>query len=1566
MSCSPRLTAGLLLLVLTSTSALAAPPSFVDHQVRYAPERFRTVAKDGGTIIEMKGATRTFEAGRPDLPVASELIEIPAGTRVTGIEVRALATEPLGTAARVPAAVLPRPGLQPVERSAEDPAWYRRAGFPPVSEAARLGVQGSMRGRNFAAIEVNPVRWDAASGRLERVSRLDVRLILEPFQDAAVLRRERIVPEWESDAAFAASRAALAGGRDPQPFKPTQVPSVLGSPVAYVIITTDALAAEFQRLADWKTQSGVPAVVRTLSFIQQNYPFGADDADRMRQFIRDCYTRWGTKWVLIGGDTEIMPYRVIRTTFFGGENIPCDLYFSSLDGTWNADGDALYGEGYATVSNPGDAADLMPEVYVGRAPVVTVPDVQRFVNKNFQYTRTPVGDYEHTVHFFAEVLFPADWEPFEPTSLDGAELVEDVLPYLMAHPSVYTLRQLQNYTDPRWTPGARPESRALVIDSVNAGYNMTIHIGHGYRSVMSVADANLTNADVLALANGNRLTNLYSTNCTSNAIDFPAIGEAWLGAANGGAVTNIGSTRFDFPYSARAFQEEYFKLVYQDSVNAVGEAQAKQKIPFIGSSTSDNINRWTETTMLLLGDPELRQWTGAPRTLTVTHPPTYALGETTMTVNVKIGATDLYGARVTVHKPGDDYRSVTTDGAGNAVLEFRPGSTGTFYLTVSAYDSRPVQDTLVVAPGVAAVLADVAPTVNDTDDDGPGGRVGNGNGFFDSGETVDVTVPVTNNGGAAALNANGTLSTSDGLVTIVTPTATYGSIAPTATASGTAYRVSLPFTAADQREIPFTLSLANDGGGHHLQRFRITTRAAEPAHLGHSVSDPTGNNNGIADAGETISLALRLRNLGTGHGGTLTAVLRSYDGLCTITDSSAVFVNATPGSEVTGDPFEFVYSSTAAKLDLVVSNVYGVIATHKFDLVRPNAPTNTSATGSASSITVKWTPPTASPDVRGYNVYHSFNNGPYTKVNAVPTDRTSYYEDSGLLPLTRYFYFITAVDSSGNESGLSPGTDTSTNPPKHAIFPVEMDRATPAPVAVDYVWQATMMDIVAGAQWLWAWRADGAAHRDADATAITHGDFTTRGAYYAAGASLGKVDGVSWSIAAPSWDSLGVYLFDRDGNVRPGWPVPTVDPVWSAVSMGDLDNDGDLEMVFGSNGSLVYALRADGTEWMDGDSNPGTTGVFKVLSGSFNPGTPGIADLDANGVRDIVYAGADGNLHVWRPDGSNLTGFPVMLTPNIRSSVAIGYLDGLGDTQVDIVVLAPNDSLYVIRADGSRRPGFPVFVPVDLMSKNPSPAIADMNADGFADIVAAGSNGRIYVVDRNGVFHAGFASSRYSVLTSFASEGSPVVADINGDGLPDVVMGDEEGVLNGISGTGAPLPGFPIQLGGEVRGVGALCDCDSDGMSEIVISSWDTNTYMWDYDFTFSPAGAPSWPQFMHDARRTGFAANPAFVDVETPAVAAPPARIELAAPSPNPARESSRIAWAVPADRAGAELDVSVYDLAGRRITTLAHGVAEAGRFTTDWNLRTFESGRVGGGIYFVRLRLGPSMESRKLVVMP
>jgi hypothetical protein len=215
------------------------------------------------------------------------------------------------------------------------------------------------------------------------------------------------------------------------------------------------------------------------------------------------------------------------------------------------------------------------------------------------------------------------------------------------------------------------------------------------------------------------------------------------------------------------------------------------------------------------------------------------------------------------------------------------------------------------------------------------------------------------------------------------------------------------------------------------------------------------------------------------------------------------------------------------------------------------------------------------------------------------------------------------------------------------------------------------------------------------------------------------------------------------------------------------------------------------------------------------------------------------------------------------------------------------------------------------------------------------------------------------------------VADINGDGFNDIICGGEEGQLVAMSGaTATMLPGFPILLAGEVRGTPAVADIDKDGKSEIILAGWDKNLYVWDYDFPFSPGQTPPWPQFHHDARRTGFASAPLFVGVGDEPGDGPQgnvAQLEFGLPMPNPTRPGAgtRFHFAIPATHAGATYELDIYDLSGRRVQRVDSGIAQAGRFSLQWNLRNAAGRPVEGGVYFARLTVGGKSLQQKFVVL-
>jgi hypothetical protein len=1484
------------LLAVTLSGLVAVADSMAAEIVRtfnFAPHEVSVLRSSTGARISLVGGVPVGEPGQPETPAVPAYVEIPDGERVTGVSFEAAGWAPVPSdAGRIRAAAALSPGF-PIRGSEPDPALYAADAWFPAA-AGIAGPGGGVRGRNLASLALRPVRVRPASGAVEVATSITVRIETAPDLSPDRLVRKRVVAEWEEEFARTSPRAGrglealtpswtstarVESARLPGTqsgggaFAPSVVPSVEGSPVQYLIITNNLMQSQMQRLADWRTRTGVPTVVRTVEFIQANYPYGFDLQDRIRRFIREAYEQWGITHVLLGGDTDVIPPRYGRTTFFGGAYIPTDLYYSDLDGNWNADGDSLFGEAYQELSAPGDNVSLFPDVYVGRAPVITVAQAQTFVDKVLQYSRTPVGDYENKSLFAGEVLFPQDYVPPASISLDGAEDCESAISRLT--PEMQVLRLYENW--PAYdSVGALPETRQRVLDSLSVGRGLFHHVGHGYRNSMSCGDAAVTNPDAEALSNGDRLFWLYSINCTSNAIDFASLGEAFILNPNGGAVSNIGSTREDFPVTGRSYQDEFYDLVFQDKVPTVGEAFARQKFPFIGLAFYDNTHRWTQFTLALLGDPAMPLYWRKPPSLVVTAPANVPLSDTTFTVHVTSGGNPVANARVCLLKANEEYEVALTNGSGDAVLHVRAETPGAAFLTVSAASSRPFEGSVNFTSAAGIVLVQKAAN-RTVDDDNLSGTIGASDGAADAGERIDWLLPVTNSGGAVAGNVTATLSSTSPHVTVLNAAASYGSIFGSQTVPGTAFRVQIAENVPDGTEALFRLDMFS-GGAHWVDEFRLPIRSPNLVHFANTVVDngtngTIGNGNGRLDVGETIDLSVSLRNVTTGTARGVTATLATSTPGVSVTNGNATIGDVAANTSATSTSFRVVNTSAGdPRFTLTVSDAYGVRYVQEMDMVLPVGITGLVGTGASSSITLVWKK-SASADLAGYNVYRSSAQaGPFVRVNPVPTDRTALYVDEALPSLTRFYYQVSAVDSSGNESLKSSVSSASTNPPLAAGFPLVTERNMPSSPVIANIDNSSdsSYEIIAGSNVLWAWHADGTAVLDADGTERTSGDFTTAGSYFAAGATVADLDlDGTWEIIAPTWDDKKLYVYRADGTNFPGFPVTTGSSTWSTPAVGNIDADAQLEIVFGSNDPKFFAYNHNGTEVRDGDANPATIGVFKTLGSSgFNYSSPALADLDHDGRLDIVVCSFDGLIQAWRSDGTNLPGFPVNMFAGGTSSPAVGNIDG--DAALEIAVTSSGGKLYVVQENGTNQPGFPITgLTTHGSSKASSPALADMDGDGQRDVVINTTDGLVKVYKGTGALIPAWTNVRYGI-TAGASESSPVVADVDGDGQNEVLIGGEDANLSLFDNDGTLMAGFPIHLNGEIRGTPTVWDIDHDGKTEILVSCWDKNVYMWDYDVPFNATGsAPAWAMWRHDNAHQGRADAPTVVATEAVAFAA-------------------------------------------------------------------------------------------------
>jgi peptidase C25-like protein/flagellar hook capping protein FlgD/VCBS repeat protein/fibronectin type III domain protein len=1551
------------------------------------PEPARTVVRDivldpgaltrtdvnGWSRLTLSGGARgSFAEGLPDLPTYPVHLELPFGTRATTARVEVLDWQTLSGTYRISGVTSPKPGqddLAPV------PPTVTGGWFP--AESVVSVRTGRMRGKTLGAVVVCPLSWNADSGTLRLATRFRVIVGVEDAPaspDDLTLERESPDGLRTFDDAFvhlvgspARDRALLAPKTLPSgPFVPGFRPSVDGSPVDMVIVTPADQEAEYQRLATFHTQTGLMTVVRNVTWIEANYPHGADRAETIRNFIKDAVSKWGTAWILLGGDVGQIPIRHSYSIGFANEQMSTDLYYGDLDRNWNADGDSTFGEGdfYNKIV---DNVDLYPDVWVGRLPSQNAAQAKILVDKTLAYLQNPPIGYQKDALVLAEVLFPDSWEPGQSIGFDGAVFAEGVIDSLP--PTMRKVRMYENYT--AW-PGSLPEQKAAVLDSMDAGFHLVHIVSHGFINTISLGLNHYTmgNLDAASLSNGNEQFLLFTMDCTSSAIDYNSIDEQFLLNPGGGAFASVGATEVEYPSTAAVYEEKFYHFIFRAGVPELGAALALSRVPYVPYSTDDGPHRWTQMSLIYLGDPSIPFIGTVPKLLTVSHASGFTLGSPTFNVNVLQNGQPLANAKVTLFKDNDEYATGTTNTFGQAVVPFHPDLTGSFCIGVTAPGCIPHLDSaVVVTPASKAYLYAATQTILDGT---TGSQNGNGDARLDAGETVELRFAVKNQGTVTATGVSGLLSVSDPYVTVLDGASAFANIAVGSTITATdPMLIRVNRSAPDRYEAHGTLTL-NGTNGPFVEDVVLWVHAPSIEYKSQSVRDSvgTGNNNGIVEVNEDLAIVATLRNAGAGGLRSASLRLRSQDPAVVLQDTVITIGNVAAGTSVTqhADTFrlKFTNLSSPHPVTLAVLDAYGQVYSRKIDVFAPGTPGGLIARASPSSITLLWSP-VSSPDLWGYAVYRApTTNGPFTRVNPWTVFRTSLYEDNGLPPFTRYAYKIAAVDSSGNEGPRSVAISVTTGLPLHAGWPVDTGAPTPAGIALADVNGDGHLEVLAGGLEILALTADGNDVHDGDQNAQTLGPLTNTGASFWGTPAAGDLKGDgSVAIAAIGWNDLKLHVVDIQGNELPGWPktidIPSINqaanPVGS-VCLGDLDADGKPE-VFATVGKIVFGWHPNGVEIRDGDGDPLTNGVFALTGSMFSYGTPSVANVDADPYRELIAGMRDGKLYVFRHDGTNYPGFPFNAGGDITTGPAVGDIDR--DGRMEIVFGSSDGFVHALRTDLTEAAGFPKAMPLNE-DWDSSPALGDVTGDGAPDIAIGSSDGFLHLINgMNGTEPAGFPVNLASGPNPVATRSSPVLADVDGNGSVDILIGDRNGLLHAYNPQGLPLAGFPIQTGNRIEFGPAVGDMDGDGLTEIAVESLDQNIYVWDTPWAFTLARAP-WPMFKGNPRHTGALGDPAFSAAATgvPDGGNVPLFIHAA---PNPFRGAATLQYRVPAQ---SPVRLIVYDLSGRAVRRLVMTDQSAGEYSVHWNGTDDASRRVGAGMYVYRLSVGGRAASGKLVLLP
>jgi len=259
--------------------------------------------------------------------------------------------------------------------------------------------------------------------------------------------------------------------------------------------------------------------------------------------------------------------------------------------------------------------------------------------------------------------------------------------------------------------------------------------------------------------------------------------------------------------------------------------------------------------------------------------------------------------------------------------------------------------------------------------------------------------------------------------------------------------------------------------------------------------------------------------------------------------------------------------------------------------------------------------------------------------------------------------------------------------------------------------------------------------------------------------------------------------------------------------------------------------------------------------------SPTIADVNGDGVPEIVSATMDGFVFAFRADYSVLWSRSLGHT-GFQASPAVGQL--LGSSAADVVVSSMDGRIFVLDGPTGRTvnvfgQGPPLHCPpgVDCRPDGffSTPAIADVDGDGFADIVASNYDHTVYAWRANGqlIFRQFIEDTSWS---------SPVVADIDGDGRREVIVGGDiyggnnlhvpagglVWVFTRAGGTWHTYPGYPRSIPGQtVWSTPAVSDLNGDGSPDIVVGTGNyypsSSTTQRVYAFTARTGrDLPGWP----------------------------------------------------------------------------------------------------------------------------
>lgn len=787
--------------------------------VNYHPEdhRFLEINDPTGQYIRimLPGHHLTQEAGKPELPVWSRLVEVPDGmdlvVSLSDVVSERIRFEDHGAPG---AELFPAQPARTKNQSVQDKITLKdrktyEAREILMHDTVVVTHEGIFRGRRLANVAVYPAFYNPAGKYVELITSMKLNI---DYQPSATKGGEEVADTFNKGGY--SSDSYITGYTD--------------RPVHMIIVTDSLFRKHLEPLVKWKMLRGIESTVILKG------PGPADTVYKyLKKRISDLYSTLQTNgvpvhYLLIAGDPAVIP------TSRGTTNVS-DLYYGEFDGQ----------------------GDYIPELFIGRLPAADTTQLKGMVKKIIDYETLRYGA---STDFWSWALATAGNAPGFELYMNG-QVSYVYKTYFKPDTSLRSIR---------WLYPEAPQKDDSLKTVFNKGLSIMNYTGHGEAAGFS--DPQFRTSMMSQFTNENEYPLVIANACRTAQINVAScFGTAMVATPGKGAIGFIGCTNDSY------WSDDFFWAVGPGTpgINASYETTGAGafdrlfhthgeppgdwyytmgQINFSGNmsvsaSTSPRKKYYWET-YILLGDPSLSPFIGRPDTFRIDLPDRVPQELTSLSFFAK----PFSYAALSDFDTLWDARFVSP--SGNISLSIPAGIKDSCLLIVTGQNMAPFYKTIHFGNIEKAFVT----TSNIVFDDSAGNR----NGLPDYGEQVNLKVTVKNIGRAPTSKLTALLQVTSGMITIEADTATIGVLLP-----GESKTISDKFIFrvsdnVEDGELASLLLNLKDSGEDY--RFGIDMTLLAPGlRIISAVHDDSsiGNSNFLPDPGERLHLSIRVKNEGS-------------------------------------------------------------------------------------------------------------------------------------------------------------------------------------------------------------------------------------------------------------------------------------------------------------------------------------------------------------------------------------------------------------------------------------------------------------------------------------------------------------------------------------------------------------------------------------------------------------------------------------------------------------------------------------------------------------------------------